>query len=115
MNANEIKTKLTEMGGKLWEKGNMSRIYFDMDLVIKNAGLKISYYNSGNIAGATLNGETISNSDAKRILSALQNCKLWYDFGDAQFHIKDQFNDLVRFGNKSLITAYIKTLTLAIA
>lgn len=40
-------------------------------------GLRTSHYNTGNISSATLNGEKISNSEAKRILHHMSSAKLW--------------------------------------
>ena len=84
--------------GKEWTSpdGSKHRIYFnDLPALI---GLDISYYNSGNISGATWNGEKISNGMARRILGAI-NGKLFYDFADDKFHgqyiSEDYFGDLV--------------------
>jgi hypothetical protein len=73
--------------GKEWESadGSKHRIYVD-DLA-QFVGLKVSYYNSGNINAATLDGQTISNSQAKQIISNLG--KVWYDFADDKFHGQD--------------------------
>lgn len=43
-------------------------------------------YNTGNICGATLNGERISNSEAKRILGRLLDCKVYYDLTDNKWY-----------------------------
>lgn len=42
-------------------------------------GLEVSHYNTGNISGARLDGEHISNAEAGRILAA----KVWLDAEDA--------------------------------
>lgn len=63
----EINT-LTDMGFKRWTKklpnGKvMDRLYIKPEYL----GLELTRYKSGNISSATFNGETISNSEAKRI------------------------------------------------
>lgn len=80
--------KLTEMGGKLWEKGSYRRIYFDDGVILDADGLKVSYYNSGNVSSASYRGEAISNSEAKRILSQYVGGKFWYDLTDGKFYSK---------------------------
>lgn len=82
MDANEITKKLTENGGKLWEKNEMKRIYFNAGTVLS---LDINYYNTGNVSSATLDGIKISNCEAKRCL----DLKFWYDLVDGKFHWKN--------------------------
>ena len=76
---------LEKLGGKLWEKGDKRRIYFDAGLVLDHAGLTVQRYNTGNICGAQLNGETISNSSAKRIIGAFSGFHFYYDLTDGKF------------------------------
>lgn len=56
-----------QLGGKLWEKGGMRRFYLNWPELI---GLDVSYYNTGNISRARLNGERITNSEAYRMGAA---------------------------------------------
>ena len=52
-------------------------------------GLDVSYYRSGNISQAALDGDTISNCEANRIMAAIRNIKIWVD--DAgQVHCRDR-------------------------
>lgn len=76
--------QLVQVGGKLWEKGNMRRVYFN-DLA-EWYGLDCSYYNSGNISSARLDGEPISNSQARRIAGELAMAKFWYDLCEGTFY-----------------------------
>lgn len=80
----DMEEALTKIGGRLWEKGGMRRIYFN-DLE-QWMGLTISRYNTGNISGARINGERISNSQARRMLNGID--KLWFDLEDGQFHFR---------------------------
>ena len=52
--------------GKVWVGGKHQRLY----LHAKALGLKCDYYHSGNISRAWVNGEDISNCEARRILGA---------------------------------------------
>lgn len=81
MSTNEIEQRLLELGN-LWERGEMRRIYFD-DLEALY-GLQISRYNTGNISSARLDGESISNTEARRLVDRLPE-KLWYDCNTSEF------------------------------
>ena len=78
--------QLTKAGGKLWEQGGMRRMYFNS--LASRIGLALDHYNTGNISSAKLAGEGISNCAARKIISALQDMKIWYDLTDGQFHYK---------------------------
>src|SRR5690606_40070996 len=54
---------LVAIGGNRWTKGNYDRVYFNG--WAKFIGLEIERYKSGNIYSASLNGEPISNSEAR--------------------------------------------------
>ena len=77
---------LKKIGGSEWIKEDKHRVYFN-DLA-EFFGLSCSRYNTGNISGATLNGEKISNSRASEISAALGMSKVWVDVKDGQFHYK---------------------------
>jgi len=96
----QITKILEDVGGKLWEKNSMKRIYFNRDVVIKAIKLDVDYYNTGNVSGATLEGDAISNSEAKRILSGID--KVWYDFADGKFHWNENYDNHVSGFCKSL-------------
>ena len=52
--------------GKVWVGGKHKRLYLNA----KALGLKLDYYHTGNISRAWVNGEDISNCEARRILGA---------------------------------------------
>ena len=52
--------------GKVWVGGKHKRLYLNA----KALGLKCDYYHSGNISRAWVNGDDISNCEARRILGA---------------------------------------------
>ena len=68
-----------QQGGREWktQDGKYHRVYFN-DLA-ERAGLVCAYYDTGNVSSASLNGERISNSQARRLLSHYDGCKLWWD------------------------------------
>jgi len=78
--------------GNEWHKGNYHRVYFNN--LSELYGIKTNRYNSGNISSATLDGEKISNSAAKRILGRLACVKIWFDLTDNEFHCKDRYGEL---------------------
>ena len=57
---------LEKLGFKRWTKGNMDRMYINA----RDLGLDLSYYKTGNISGATLDGEHISNSFGRDLKAA---------------------------------------------
>ena len=70
--------------GNKWEKDGLCRIYFnDLHSLY---GLRLDYYKSGNIAGAWLNGEHISNNRADKLVERLRRGKFWWDYDDREFH-----------------------------
>lgn len=58
--------ELTAKGFKRWQKNGMDRMYINASTL----GLICSYYKTGNVRDAYFNGESISNSEARRMLSA---------------------------------------------
>jgi len=85
MNAKLVQA-LEGIGGSRWQKNGNDRIYFN-DLP-EFYGLHTNHYNSGNVASATLNGETISNSKASKIIHDLSALKVWYDVTTDEFVFK---------------------------
>ena len=68
--------KLEELGLKHWTKGDNDRIYVNYAHHFEEIfGLKLEFYKTGNIKSAYLNGEKISNSEAKKYFSS----KPYYD------------------------------------
>ena len=77
-----------QFGGNLWENYGKCRVYFNGADIAARQGLDWGTYNTGNISSATLDGEKISNSEAKRILAGFGLHKIWFDFADGQFHTR---------------------------
>ena len=91
------------IGGQDWEKYGKHRIYIN-DLP-RWIGLECTYYNTGNISSATLDGERISNSQARRYMHTLDG-KIWYDYADDQLHSRgiadDMAHEIFRAINKAI-------------
>lgn len=79
-----MKDQLISIGGKLWEKGDKSRVYFNN--LRELAGLELSFYGTGNVSYAKLDGEKISNRRAKALATELDFGKFWWDAADELFH-----------------------------
>lgn len=84
--------KLEALGISAWERGEMKRYYINDDQLEAVFGLSIGRYNSGNICGASLNGEGISNSKAYKLLGR----GIWYDA------VTDSWMQKTEFGIREL-------------
>ena len=71
---------LVTIGGRDWRSsdGSKHRVYLN-DLIEFYPTLEVSYYGTGNVSSARLDGDRISNTKARRILQALDGTKLWWD------------------------------------
>ena len=79
--------------GKVWVGGKHKRLY----LGAKALGLELDYYHTGNISRAWVNGEDISNCEARRILGAGAYIDLVSgEFIDDRRHtFRDNFGDKI--------------------
>ena len=82
---------LLQVGGKEWQKNGMHRVYFN-DLP-GLYGLKVTRYNTGNVSSATLDGERISNSAARKMLNKLCG-SFWYDVSAGEFRSRGLSEDV---------------------
>ncbi|MFJ3839498.1 hypothetical protein ACIPY6_28880 [Streptomyces sp. NPDC090054] len=102
---------LLAVGGNRWQRGGMDRIYFSNPAEL--AGLETSHYKSGNIAGATWQGESISNSQAYKLAGSID--KLWYDTADGQFHARFGYDESREASRAEVFTAAVTGIRTAIA
>jgi len=72
--------KLEAKGFKRWTKGTMDRLYVNADKI----GLDVDYYKTGNVSSAWLNGEKISNSEARAIMGG----KYYVDVTTGEVNVK---------------------------
>lgn len=75
---------VTAIGGNRWQRNGMDRVYINDWAAF--AGLETSHYNTGNISGATWQGEGISNRQAGLILGCID--KVWFDAATGQIHAR---------------------------
>lgn len=90
--------KLEAKGFKRWTKGEHDRLYAN----VENFGLELHHYNSGNISGATLNGEKISNSYGAEIK---RNTSIYLNVNDGELYLTDRANDEIVANVKAAIAA----------
>lgn len=76
--------KLKSIGGKEWIKGEYHRIYVPNSVLHDLYGLKVSYYKTGNISSAFVDGEKISNTKAYK----LRFGDVWYNVQTGKFETK---------------------------
>lgn len=80
---------MTAIGGNRWTKNGMDRVY------INNwhefAGIEVSRYNTGNICYAEYQGETISNSQAGKLLGSID--KVWFDAATGKLHCRYGYSE----------------------
>jgi hypothetical protein len=78
--------------GRRWQKNGMDRIYFS-DLH-EYVGLELTFYGSGNVSSAKLNGTSISNSEGRKLAASLNDSysgvKLWWDVPTQKFIWKNK-------------------------
>ena len=94
MTKQEIIEILTAEGGKLWERGDKHRVYFDTGMMLGRVGLDVETYKTGNISSAHFQGERISNSEAKRMIGAYRWAKLYYDLPRGKFYTSDPYDEI---------------------
>jgi hypothetical protein len=75
---------MTAIGGRLWEKNGMRRVYLNDWQTF--AGLELTHYGTGNISSATYQGAGISNSQAYKLAGAIE--KVWFDTEDGKLHCR---------------------------
>jgi hypothetical protein len=75
---------MTAIGGNRWTKNGHDRVYInDWD---RHLPLEIDRYKSGNICWAAWDGETISNTQASKLLGTID--KIWFDAADGKLHCR---------------------------
>lgn len=84
-------SKIKELGNE-WQKGDYHRVYFNN--LGTWYGIATERYNSGNIQSATLDGKTISNSQARRLLQKFASVKFWFDLNTGKFLFRDPYGEV---------------------
>ncbi|TMS00205.1 hypothetical protein [Nonomuraea basaltis] len=80
---------MTAIGGNRWIKNGHDRVYLNDWAAL--AGIETSHYNTGNISGATYQGETISNSQAYKLLASID--QVWFDAATGKLHCRYGYSE----------------------
>src|SRR5690625_5017988 len=74
---------LVALGGKVWERGDMKRVYFNYEELADFYGFKSNRF------GHTVDGEKVSNSRASALHRHFTEGKFWYDLTTGEFAFRD--------------------------
>ncbi|EFT5968004.1 hypothetical protein H2329_000346 [Salmonella enterica] len=84
-----------KIGGKLWEKNGMRRVYFNGDIVAAAVGFEYGTYKTGNIKWACLGDASLANGRANAVRTMIYTGKFWFDTADNKIHARgDECRDL---------------------
>ncbi|EKZ3213511.1 hypothetical protein REO66_003110 [Salmonella enterica] len=84
-----------KIGGKLWEKNGMCRVYFNGDIVAAAVGFEYDTYKTGNIKWACLGDDSLANGRANAVRTMIYTGKFWFDTADNKIHARgDECRDL---------------------
>ncbi|ELP4662103.1 hypothetical protein QUK01_002790 [Salmonella enterica] len=84
-----------KIGGKLWEKNGMHRVYFNGDIVAAAVGFEYDTYKTGNIKWACLGDDPLANGRANAVRTMIYTGKFWFDTADNKIHARgDECRDL---------------------
>ncbi len=84
--ANKLDIKKIKKIGTECIKGNYHRIYLNNDYS-ETIGLKLTYWNSGKVSSAHLNGEKISNNKGSMMISSF--AKIWLNVNTNKLEFKN--------------------------
>lgn len=84
-----------KIGGKLWEKNGMRRVYFNGDIVAAAVGFEYDTYKTGNVKWACLGDASLANGRANAVRTMIHSGKFWFDTADNKIHARgDECRDL---------------------
>lgn len=84
-----------KVGGKLWEKNGMRRVYFNGDIVAAAVGFEYDTYKTGNVKWACLGDASLANGRANAVRTMIHSGKFWFDTADNKIHARgDECHDL---------------------
>jgi hypothetical protein len=92
--------QIEAIGGKRWTKGDITRVYISDDTLADLVGLDVTRYRTGNIQSATLRGERVSNTEAKRILGST----VYWESGDLRVRTESDHGDTIRAAVHAAVT-----------
>ncbi|EDT7399852.1 hypothetical protein AHX81_001237 [Salmonella enterica subsp. enterica] len=77
-----------KIGGKLWKKNGMRRVYFNGDIVAAAVGFEYDTYKTGNIKWACLGDASLANGRANAVRTMIYTGKFWFDTADNKIHAR---------------------------
>ncbi|EKG5016061.1 hypothetical protein O3Q57_001086 [Salmonella enterica] len=84
-----------KIGGKLWKKNGMRRVYFNGDIVAAAVGFEYDTYKTGNVKWACLGDASLANGRANAVRTMIHSGKFWFDTADNKIHARgDECRDL---------------------
>ena len=98
----DIIAELTKKFGRWTKKGFNGKVYDRIYFNATDLGMEVEYYRSGNVSSAAIDGERVSNCEARRIMSS----KAYFDLTDNTLHMDSTMER--HFGSK--ITAAVAAL-----
>lgn len=90
----DIIAALTKKFGRWTKKASNGKVYDRIYFNATDLGMEVSYYKTGNVSNATINGESISNCEARRVMGS----KAYFDLTDNTLHMDDKMERY--FGSK---------------
>ncbi|MFD8577175.1 helix-turn-helix domain-containing protein [Streptomyces virginiae] len=78
------------LGGRRWQKNDMDRVYINGWLCFAD-GIDIDYYGTGNVAGFSIDGDSVANGRAGRVINAID--KVYFDAADGRLYFKHEGAD----------------------
>lgn len=101
-NRDDIIAALTKKYGRWTKQGFNGKVYDRIYFNATDLGMEVSYYKTGNVSSAAIDGESISNCEARRIMGS----KAYFDLTDNTLHMDGIMER--HFGSK--ITAAVAEL-----
>lgn len=95
-------SRLEDAGGHRWQKGGYDRIYFNAT----DLGLDVEYYGTGNVRCAAYDGKSISNAEARRVMSS----KMYVNVDDGSvFAVFGRIADDIEESLRGKLNAIVET------
>lgn len=101
-NRDDIIAALTKKYGRWTKQGFNGKVYDRIYFNATDLGMEVSYYKTGNVSSAAIDGESISNCEARRVMGS----KAYFDLTDNTLHMDSIMERY--FGSK--ITAEVAAL-----
>ncbi|MFE3429856.1 hypothetical protein [Streptomyces sp. NPDC059171] len=102
---------MVAIGGNRWQRNGMDRVYFNNWAAF--AGIETTRFTTGNISGASYQGEGVSNSQAYKLLGSID--KVWFDTADGKLHGRYGYDESRVASREEVWSAVVSGIRTAIA